>query len=458
MEAHKRLFGTDGIRGKANTYPMTSDVAMNLGRAVAYYFQKQGNKGKQPLIILGKDTRLSCYMLELAFSAGVCSQGGRVILTGPLPTPGVAFAVKNMRANAGVMISASHNPFYDNGIKLFDQDGNKLPDSIEIELEKMILDPSLIPYPSGEKMGRAERLDEVLGRYIVHVKATLDQNLDLSGTRLVLDCANGASYKVAPMVFRELGAEVMALGIEPNGKNINLGVGSLHPEMAIEHVVKYRADLGICLDGDADRIIAIDNRGQKIDGDILIGLMAKYLLDKKLISKGHEIVGTLMSNLGLENFVKSLGLKFFRANVGDRYILERMAKSGSILGGEPSGHIIWGEKSQTGDGILAGLKLLEIRQFYNKPIDQLVKDFELYPQKTVNLPITHKPDLNKNKNISKEIKNQEKILGEKGRVLLRYSGTEPLIRIMVEAETEDLLKESLDHLVEVVSKELGSEN
>jgi len=452
----KKLFGTDGIRGKANVFPMTSDVAMNLGRAVAYYFQKEGKSEKQPLIILGKDTRLSCYMLELAFSAGVCSQGGRVVLTGPLPTPGVAFAVKNMRANAGVMISASHNPFFDNGIKLFDQDGNKLPDSIEIELEKMVLDPTLIPYPSGEKMGRAERLDEVLGRYIVHVKATLDETLDLSGTRLVLDCANGASYKVAPMVFKELGAEVMSIGVEPNGKNINLGVGSLYPEKAIEHVVKYRADLGVCLDGDADRIISIDNKGQKIEGDILIGLMAKYLLDRKIIAKGDEVVGTLMSNLGLENFVKSLGLKFYRANVGDRYILERMGKSGSIIGGEPSGHIIWGEKSQTGDGILAGLKLLEIRQFYNKPLDQLVKDFDLYPQKTVNLPISHKPDLSKNKNISKAVKNQEKVLGTKGRVLLRYSGTEPLIRVMVEAETEQLVNDSLSVLVEVVSSELGS--
>jgi len=452
----KKLFGTDGIRGKANVFPMISDVAMNLGRAVAYYFQKEGKSEKQPLIILGKDTRLSCYMLELAFSAGVCSQGGRVVLTGPLPTPGVAFAVKNMRANAGVMISASHNPFFDNGIKLFDQDGNKLPDSIEIELEKMVLDPTLIPYPSGEKMGRAERLDEVLGRYIVHVKATLDETLDLSGTRLVLDCANGASYKVAPMVFKELGAEVMSIGVEPNGKNINLGVGSLYPEKAIEHVVKYRADLGVCLDGDADRIISIDNKGQKIEGDILIGLMAKYLLDRKIIAKGDEVVGTLMSNLGLENFVKSLGLKFYRANVGDRYILERMGKSGSIIGGEPSGHIIWGEKSQTGDGILAGLKLLEIRQFYNKPLDQLVKDFDLYPQKTVNLPISHKPDLSKNKNISKAVKNQEKVLGTKGRVLLRYSGTEPLIRVMVEAETEQLVNDSLSVLVEVVSSELGS--
>jgi phosphoglucosamine mutase len=455
MANKKKLFGTDGIRGKANIYPMTSEVAMNLGRAVAHYFQKNSNNEKQPLIILGKDTRLSCYMLELAFSAGVCSQGGRVILTGPLPTPGVAFAVTNMRANAGVMISASHNPYYDNGIKIFDQKGKKLPDKVELELEKMVLNPELISYPPGEQMGRAERLDEVLGRYIVHVKATLDAGLDLTGVRLVLDCANGASYKVAPMVFRELGAEVMTLGIEPNGKNINLGVGSLHPEKAMERVVKYRADLGICLDGDADRIISVDNKGQIIEGDILIGLMAKYLLDKGIIKKGDEVVGTLMSNLGLENFILSMGLKFYRANVGDRYILERMAQSGSIIGGEPSGHIIWGQKSQTGDGILAGLKLLEIKQYYNKPIDEIVKIFELYPQKTINLPVSKKPDLNKNKNISNEIQAQEKILGQRGRTLLRYSGTEPLVRVMVEAESEQLLNDSLNSLVEVVSSELS---
>ena len=452
----KKLFGTDGIRGKANVFPMTGEVAMNLGRAVAYYFMTKEESDKQPLIILGKDTRLSCYMLELAFSAGVCSQGGRVILTGPLPTPGVAFAVKNMRANAGVMISASHNPFIDNGIKIFDHNGNKLPDETELELEKMVLDPSLIPAPSGERLGRAERLDEVLGRYIVHVKSCLDEGLDLTGTRLVLDCANGASYKVAPMVLKELGAEVITLGVEPNGKNINQGVGSLHPEKAIERVEKYRADLGICLDGDADRIIVVNKKGQMVEGDVVIGLMAKYLLDKKIINKGDEVVGTVMSNLGLENFIKNLGLKFFRANVGDRYILERMRKSKSIIGGEPSGHIIWGDKSQTGDGILAGLKILELQNFYQKGIDELAEDLALYPQKTINIPVSRKPELSKNKNIMKVLKNEEIQLGDKGRILLRYSGTEPLIRVMVEAETEQLLNVALNGLVKVVQEELGS--
>ena len=456
MNVKKVLFGTDGIRGKANTFPMTSEVAMNLGRAVAYYFQKNVKNEKQPLIILGKDTRLSCYMLELAFSAGVCSQGGRVILTGPLPTPGVAFAVQNMRANAGVMISASHNPFFDNGIKIFDQSGNKLPDNVEIELEKMVLDPSLIAYPEGEKMGRAERLDEVLGRYIVHVKGTLDSDLDLTGIRLVLDCANGASYKVAPMVFRELGAEVFELGVTPNGKNINNGVGSLYPEKAIDHVIKYRADLGICLDGDADRIITVDNKGEKVEGDVLIGLMAKYLLDKNLIKNGDEVVGTVMSNLGLESFIKKLGLKFFRANVGDRYILERMSKSGARLGGEPSGHIIWGAKSKTGDGILAGLKVLEMVRHYGLNLDELVKNIVLYPQKTINLSVSSKPELSNNKKIQKVISQQEKKLGKRGRLLLRYSGTEPLIRIMVEAETEQMLDQVMECLVNVVSSELGT--
>ena len=456
MTKMKQLFGTDGIRGKANSFPMTSEIAMNLGRAVAHYFQTKVIGTKKPLIIVGKDTRLSCYMIELAFSAGVCSQGGKVVLTGPLPTPGVAFAVRNMRASAGVMISASHNPFHDNGIKIFDQNGNKLPDSVELELEEMVLNPSLIPYPSGEKMGRAERLDEVLGRYIVHVKSCLDEELDLSGMRIVLDCANGASYKVAPMIFRELGAEVLTLGIDPNGKNINLGVGSLHPNLAQESVQKFRADLGVCLDGDADRIIVVSKEGNIIDGDHVIGLMAKYLLDKKMIKKGDEIVGTLMTNLGLENYLKKLGLKFFRANVGDRYILERMKITNSKLGGEPSGHIIWGENSKTGDGILAGLKILEIQNFYKQSIHELSKEIALYPQETVNIAVNKKPDLSKNKKISGTLKELEKELGDKGRILLRYSGTEPLIRVMVEAETQMILRNVLDVLVKVVRDELGS--
>ena len=275
-----RLFGTDGIRGKANIYPMTPEVATALGRAVTYYFQKKNKCQKHPLVIIGKDTRLSCYMLEQAFASGVCSQGGRVIFTGPLPTPGVAFVTKSMRADAGVMISASHNSFDDNGIKIFDADGFKLPDEVELILEDLILNPSKMPTVVGGEIGRAKRLEGVEGRYIVHVKTALESNYDMSGMRVVVDCANGASYKVAPMVLSELGAEVFKLGVNPNGENINLNSGSLHPEVARDEVVKLRADLGICLDGDADRVQIIDASGESIDGDRLIGIFAKLMLEK----------------------------------------------------------------------------------------------------------------------------------------------------------------------------------
>ena len=272
---------------------MTPELAINLGRAVTYYFQKKSRyKGTHPLIVVGKDTRLSCYMLELAFSSGVCSQGGKVILTGPLPTPAVSFATANMRASAGVMISASHNSYTDNGIKLFDQEGKKLPDHIEAEIEMMALNPDLIETVAPDKLGKAERLDEVFGRYIVHVKTALSKDVNLEGTRVVLDCAHGASYKVAPMIMKELGAEVFPIGINPNGQNINLGVGSLYPQVAADDVAKYKADVGVCLDGDADRLIMVDDKANILDGDQLIGILAKYALDRGEIQKGDEVVGT----------------------------------------------------------------------------------------------------------------------------------------------------------------------
>lgn len=284
--AERKLFGTDGIRGTANKFPMTCEVAMWLGRAVTHYFQTRNKRNRRPLIVVGKDTRLSCYMLEQAFASGVCSQGGRVVLTGPLPTPGIAFATQSMRANAGVMISASHNNFADNGIKIFDAHGLKLPDSVELELEEMVLNPETIPSISGEELGSVKRLDEVLGRYIVQVKAGFNSEYDLEGMRIVLDCANGAGYRVAPMVFSELGAEVFSLGIAPNGTNINDHCGSLYPELAGDHVHKYRADVGICLDGDADRIVVVNEDGESIDGDHLIGIFAKLMLDQGNLKKG----------------------------------------------------------------------------------------------------------------------------------------------------------------------------
>lgn len=450
----RQLFGTDGIRGKANIYPMTGEIAMRLGRAVTQYFQKKSGKNKQPLIIVGKDTRLSCYMLEQAICAGICAQGGRVILTGPLPTPGVAFVTKSMRADAGIMISASHNSFDDNGIKLFDADGFKLPDNVELDLEGMILNPESMIVKTGEHLGRADRLEEVFGRYLVHTKAALESKFSLDGMRLVVDCANGAGYKVAPMIFRELGAEVFPIGITPNGSNINYQCGSMHPEAAGEEVLRLRADLGICLDGDADRIVMIDSDGKAVDGDKLIALHARTLLEHGKLKKGDTVVGTIMSNLGLEVYIKSLGLKFHRTKVGDRYILEYMRKNGSVLGGEPSGHIIFGGHATTGDGALAALKTIECIKTYNKPLKELLKEVALFPQVLKNAKVERKPDFESIEPIQKALKDVEAKMGEKGRVVLRYSGTEPLCRVMVEGEDEALVNQVSDQLMEVVKKEL----
>lgn len=454
--AQRKLFGTDGIRGRANIYPMTPEVATALGRAVTHYFQTHGNgKRKKPLIIVGKDTRLSCYMLEQAFAAGVCSQGGSVILTGPLPTPGVAFVTKSMRADAGVMISASHNSFDDNGIKIFDANGHKLPDEVELELEELVLTPELMTVKVGHELGNAKRLKEVFGRYIVHVKSAIKGDVDLDGMRIVLDCANGAGYKVAPMMFDELGAEVMLLGVQPNGENINLNCGSLHPEKAADKVEKYRADLGICLDGDGDRVTIIDKNGEVIDGDVLIGLFAKMLLDQGSLKKGDTVVGTVMSNLGLEVYLKSLGLNFHRTKVGDRYIMEYMRESGAILGGEPSGHIIFKEHSTTGDGSLAALKMVEAIKTYGEELTNILEEIKLFPQVTKSAIVNKKVPFDTIEPVQAMLKKVDEQLGDKGRVLVRYSGTEPLARVMVEGERFDLVNSLCDELVSVVTAELG---
>ena len=453
--ASRKLFGTDGIRGKANTYPMTCEVAMQLGRAVTHYFQAYGPHTKRPVIVLGKDTRLSCYMLELAFAAGVCSQGGKVVQTGPLPTPGVAFATSSMRATAGVMISASHNSYSDNGIKIFDGQGNKLPDDVEKKLEEMVLNPELVPIRESSQLGNAKRLDEIFGRYIVHVKSNFDYRYNLDDMRVVVDCANGAGYKVAPMIFEELGAEVFTLGVEPNGQNINLNCGSLSPEAASLDVRKYKADLGLCLDGDADRATMIDHEGNIVHGDRLIGLFSKLLLDRGVIKPGNEIVGTVMSNLGLENYIKSLGLNFSRTKVGDRYILERMKATGAKLGGEPSGHVVFADHSKTGDGILVALKAIECIKHYKKSLKELTEGIPLFPQITKNASIKQKLPLDQVDSIQKAVKKAEKELGSNGRVLVRYSGTEPLARVMVEGQSEDQVDRLCDELVNVLTKELS---
>ncbi len=449
----RKLFGTDGVRGKANTYPMTGEVAFVLGRAVTSYFQK--NFSKKPLIIIGKDTRLSCYMLEQAFSAGVCSQGGRAILTGPLPTPGVAFVTQSMRADAGVMISASHNSFEDNGIKIFDRTGHKLPDEIELELERMVLDPALISVRTGDQLGNAKRLDEVIGRYIVHTKAALSPQYSLEGLRIVVDGANGAGYKLAPLVFEELGAEVIPLGNTPNGININKSCGALHPQQCAETVRKYRADLGVCLDGDGDRLTIVDGNGDVIHGDRLIGLCGKFLKDNQEIGPTKEVVGTVMSNFGVEHYLQKLGLNFIRTAVGDRYIVEHMRQSGALFGGEPSGHLVFKRYSTTGDGILAALKVIESIKFYDKDLAELTNEIELFPQRLENVLVQKRVPFETVPEIQKALQLGQEKLKDEGRILLRYSGTESLARVMVEGRDQNLVSSLCSEIASVVNKALG---
>ena len=448
----RKLFGTDGVRGKANTYPMTGEVAFVLGRAVTSYFQK--NFSKKPLIIIGKDTRLSCYMLEQAFSAGVCAQGGKAILTGPLTTPGVAFVTQSMRADAGVMISASHNSFEDNGIKIFDRTGHKLPDDIELELEKMVLDPSGIPVKTGDQLGNAKRLDEVIGRYIVHTKAALSPQYSLEGLRIVVDAANGAGYKLAPMVFEELGAEVIPLGNTPNGTNINLNCGALHPEMCAEAVKKYRADLGVCLDGDGDRLTIVDGNGDVVHGDKLLGLCGKFLKDNNEIGPAQEVVGTVMSNFGVEYFLQQQGLKFSRTQVGDRYIVEHMRQTGALFGGEPSGHLVFKKYSTTGDGILAALKVIESIKFYDMELADLTR-IEMFPQIMLNVHVGKRVPFEEVPAIKKAMEKAEAALGKEGRILLRYSGTEALARVMVEGKDQKLVTSLCHELADTVKSSLA---
>lgn len=449
----RKFFGTDGIRGRANSYPMTGEIAFSLGRAVTSYFQK--NVAKKPLIIIGKDTRLSCYMLEQAFSAGVCSQGGRAILTGPLPTPGVAFVTQSMRADAGVMISASHNSFEDNGIKIFDRTGHKLPDEIELELEKMLTDPSLIPVRFGDQLGNARRLDEVIGRYIVHTKAAFNDQYSLEGLRIVVDGANGAGYKLGPQVFEELGAEVIILGNNPNGTNINKNCGALYPQLCADTVKLYRADLGVCLDGDGDRLTIISGQGEVIDGDKVIGICGKFLKDKGELGASNEVVGTVMSNFGVESYLEKNGIKFTRTQVGDRYIVEHMRKSGALFGGEPSGHLVFKKYSTTGDGILAALKLIESMKFYGKDLSTLANEITLYPQIMKNVKVASRVDFEEVESIQKALQEADIRLNGSGRVLLRYSGTEALARVMVEGKDEVLVNEICQEISEVVFKALG---
>ncbi|MBW1974736.1 MAG: phosphoglucosamine mutase [Deltaproteobacteria bacterium] len=445
-----KLFGTDGIRGVANQFPMTAELALKVGAAVALVLR---NHHTRPRVLIGKDTRLSGYMLEYAITAGVCSMGADVLLAGPLPTPGIAFITRNMRADAGIVISASHNPYEYNGIKIFGRDGYKLPDEVEKKLEDVVENFADLELPSFDKIGRAKRIDDVQGRYIVYLKNTFPDDLTLEGVKLVVDCANGAAYKVAPLIFEELGAEVVRLGVAPDGKNINDGYGALHPDKIAEVVVKCNADAGIAFDGDADRVIFSDEKGNILDGDVLLGICARHLIERDALP-GRTVVATVMSNLGLELAMEKMGGRLVRTPVGDRYVVEHMKAEGYVLGGEQSGHIVFLDHSTTGDGILSALQVLAVMLREGKPLSELAKVVEKVPQKLVNIPLDNGKSLKNVRGLDEFLVDLKKRLGEKCRIVVRASGTEPMVRVMVEAVHEEVMDSALEETMSFLRKNL----
>jgi phosphoglucosamine mutase len=442
----RTLFGTDGVRGTANSYPMTAETALRLAAAAGRFFRRDKTHGHR--VVIGKDTRRSGYMIENALTSGFMSTGMDVVLLGPIPTPGVGMLTHSMRADAGVMISASHNPHHDNGIKFFGPDGFKLSDEAEAEIEALFHSGVELCQP--ENIGRASRVESAIGRYVEAVKTTFPVGKRLDGLRVVVDCANGAAYRAAPEVLWELGAEVIPLGVQPNGYNINKGVGSTDPEAAARAVLDNGADLGICLDGDADRIAIIDNKGQVADGDQLMGLIAARWAQSGVL-KGGALVATVMSNLGLERWLETQSIGLHRTNVGDRYVVEAMRKGGFNLGGEQSGHIVMTDYATTGDGLLAGLQFLAALVETEKTANELASVFTPCPQALKNVSFTKGCAPLENDKVKKEIANAQKTLLGNGRLLIRVSGTEPLIRVMVESENEALLKQIVDEVSGAIS-------
>ncbi|MCS6288551.1 MAG: phosphoglucosamine mutase [Nitrospira sp.] len=448
----RKLFGTDGVRGVANLEPMTSEIAMQLGRAAAHIFMRRAGRHQ---VVIGKDTRLSGYMLESALTSGICSMGVDVLLVGPLPTPAIAFLTRSLRADAGVVISASHNPYQDNGIKFFSNEGFKLPDELEARIEQLIISDEIKHLrPTADAIGKAYRIGDAEGRYIEFVKRSLPRDLDFQGIKLVVDCANGAAYKVAPAVLRELGAEIEVIANTPDGMNINDGCGAVHPERLQDAVRRHSAHVGIALDGDADRAIFVCEQGKIVDGD---HVMAALGLD--LHAQGQlacrTVVGTVMSNFGLEIAMKKAGIQLMRTPVGDRYLMERMLADGYNFGGEQSGHFIFLDHNTTGDGLISALQILSLMKRTGKPLSELAKAMTAVPQILLNVKVKHKPDLNQIPDIQQAIKSAEVTLNGSGRVLVRYSGTESLLRIMVEGERDSTIREVADHLAEIVRARIG---
>ena len=448
----RKLFGTDGIRGITNKEPMTSETALKVGQAIGTLVRR---KGSHPRVIIGKDTRLSGYMIENAIASGLTSMGADVILVGPMPTPGIAFITDNMDADCGIVISASHNPFKDNGIKIFFGGEGKLTDAQEHELEELIFSEELTSLLSRpEKIGKVWKEDDARGRYIVFLKHTLPRHMNLEGVKVVLDCANGATYKVAPTIFREMRAETTVINADPNGENINQDCGALHPEMLTEKVIENKADIGFAFDGDGDRVIVVDEKGNIVTGDQLLAVCAKKMREEGTL-KNNAIVSTVMSNLGLSLALEKMGIKNIKAKVGDRYVREEMLKHGAVLGGEDSGHIIFLDHHTTGDGIITALQLLAIMRKDNKPLSDLTKCMEILPQVLINVEVKNKPALDDIPELKKAIETAEEQLADRGRVLVRYSGTQNICRVMVEGPSEDLTKELARKIADSVAAHLS---
>lgn len=445
-----RMFGTDGVRGVANMAPMTAEMVLEIGRATAYVCKR--HKDRRHSIVIGKDTRVSGYMLENALTAGICSMGVDVLLVGPMPTPGIAFITHSMRADAGMVISASHNPYQDNGIKIFSRDGLKLPDEDEDQIEDLITSGKIRDLrPTAEDVGKAKRIDDAMGRYIVFCKNTFPDDLSLEGMKIVIDCANGATYKVAPIIFAELGASVIPIHNEPNGTNINDKCGSQHTQDLVAKVRELKANIGLAFDGDGDRMIAVDEKGQALTGDHILAICAKRYKELGLLTN-NLVVPTVMSNFGFFAALKRLGIQHVIAPVGDRYVLEKMKTDGAVLGGEASGHLIFLDHHTTGDGIISALQLLAAMCSSGKPLSELSKVMTLSPQHMINVTVSKKPPLEEIKEIQQAIKKAEDELGEDGRVLVRYSGTQSMCRVMIEGPTDEITHRLTDAVAAVVKK------
>ncbi len=450
----RQLFGTDGVRGVANIEPMTSETALRLGRAVAYVFRR--SPGRRHKIIIGKDTRISGYMLETAMASGICSMGVDVLLVGALPTPGVAFLTRSLRCDAGAVISASHNPFQDNGIKFFSNKGFKLPDDVELEIERLVLETDIDHLrPTADEIGKAFRVEDARGRYNVFVKNTFPRDLTLDGLRVVVDCANGAAYKVAPDVLAELGATVSTIGADPDGENINRDCGATSTAALQAAVLEQRAHVGVALDGDGDRCIFVDECGQVVDGDAVLAIAAREMAEQGRLA-GRTLVTTHMSNFGLELAMHELGIAIVKTNVGDRYVLEEMLRGGYNLGGEQSGHVLFLDHTTTGDGMITALVVLGILRAREQPLSALARVMQKFPQVLVNVPVREKRDLGEIPAVQRAVESVEKALGGRGRVYIRYSGTEALARVMVEGEDLAQVEAHAASIADAVKTALGA--